>query len=155
MYEEALRAPTSIATINKADFAACADALEELAKSLSRTLFQSDRKAIEELFRYHGREEWARKSSEEHRLLVSLAQEVAQEARLAQLYANGKHNDPTALGIRKHRDRINHLARVGMATTIGDGDLFITVRASQQTWQRSHELRAQQAFILSSFVCAS
>lgn len=154
-FEALLQQPHWIAKVRTPAFAACTKNLEELARMLALTLspLNPDRKAVEDYFRQQGKPEWARTTAQENQLLVSLAAEVAQEAALARLYAQGEHSDPDAQAIRKHRQFLTNMARQGQAGVIGAGDPLIVVAASRYAWGQTLLKREQLAYMLSSVVC--
>lgn len=153
-YESLLRAAPTAEYIRKPGFHTCEQKLEILAQSLARSLslWSTDRKAWEDIWRGHGLEHWVQKTSKENALLVSLAREVADEAKLARLYGFGKHDDPDGQQIRNQRRELNRLIRISLAD-IMDGDLLIAIPVARQTWQKRHALRAEQAYLLSSLAC--
>lgn len=156
VYESVLNAPATKAYVRQPGFEVCATNLEILAQSLTKAmlkfLLSTDRKVFEDWLRSQGLERWSRQSAKEFELLVSLAREIADEAKLAQLYALDKDDDPKAVQIFGQREAINNVARVGLASN-RDLDLFIVAAAARQTWQKAYGMRADLAYVLTSQVC--
>jgi hypothetical protein len=156
-FERLLREPKWIAKIRTPAFKDCAQNLETLAAVLARSLspLQVDQQAVRRYFEEQGKPEWAKKSEGENRLLVSLAAEVAQEAVLAQLYAQGRHEDPNAQAIRNFRQWLTNFARQGNAGVPGRDDPGIVIVVSRRVWAQTLLKREELAYMLSSLVCTA
>jgi hypothetical protein len=153
-YQALLATPEALAQVRKPGFAACARGLESFAKALASAHLLKDIRDIEEVFARHGVDPaLARRNWQENEALISLASELAQEARLAEAYAAGRNTAEGALAIRQHRQKLTDIGRIGMAATMSDGLPMIVVAASQQAWLSMGQRRFQMASIISPVIC--